>query len=196
MKLDAPGLAIAGIRLDPLTEAHRSLLLAAGASEAMWNWMPVIPSGTSFDAYLDSVLSEARAGLIVPFAVISQADETFAGVAAYLDISRTHRRLRIGYQWHPEPLRGGPVPVATALLLIRRARQARIRRIEFLISENNTRAIRPVERIGAKREGLLRNYMRAAHGGWVNMALYALVDGEIETAITRLEARLAAVLPA
>jgi RimJ/RimL family protein N-acetyltransferase len=196
MKIDAAGLEMAGIRLEPLGPAHRAALAASGASEAMWNWMPVIGAGTSFDAYFDHVLTEARAGLVLPFAVITQADAAFAGVAAYLDVSRTHRRLRIGYQWHPEPLRGGPVPVATALLLIRRAREARIRRIEFLISEQNIRAIRPVERMGAQREGLLRNYMRAAHGGWVNMALYALVDAEIETAITRLEARLAALQPA
>jgi N-acetyltransferase len=193
MKLDAPGLEVAGVGLDLLTEAHRAALADSGAVEAMWQWMPVIPTGTNFTAYFDHTLADARDGRSIPFAVTRLSDGAFAGVAAYLDISRTHRRLRIGYQWHPESMRSGIVPAATALALITRARLCRIRRIEFQIDEENVAATKSVERLGAIREGVLRSYMRAAKGTWANMAIYALVDNEIRTAMTLLEDRVEAL---
>jgi N-acetyltransferase len=190
MKLDAPGLTVADVRLDRLSEAHRAMLAASGAVESMWDWMPVIPSGTNFDSYFDHTLADARDGRSIPFAITRISDGAFAGVAAYLDISRTHRRLRIGYQWHPESMRSGLVPAATALALMSRAKACRIRRIEYLIDEENVAAIKSVERLGAEREGLLRSHMRAANGTWANMVLYAFVDTEIRAAIAHLQDRV------
>ena len=193
MKLDAPGLTVADVQLEPLSEAHRAPLAQSGAVEAMWQWMPVIPTGTNFDAYFDHTLADAKDGRSIPFAITRLADGAFAGVAAYLEISRTHRRLRIGYQWHPEEMRSGVVPAATALALISRAKACRIRRIEYLIDEENIPAIKSVERLGAVREGLLRSHMRAAKGTWANMALYSLVNSEITAAIAALQERVRAL---
>ena len=193
MRLDAPGLSVADIRLDLLSEVHRAALAASGAVEAMWDWMPVIPAGTNFGAYFDHTLADAKDGRSIPFAVTRVSDGAFAGVAAYLEVSRTHRRLRIGYQWHPEQMRSGVVPAATALALIGRAKACRIRRIEYPIDEENVAAIKSVERLGAAREGVLRSHMRAAKGTWANMALYSLVDSEIRTAMTLLQERVRAL---
>jgi N-acetyltransferase len=193
MKLDAPGLMVADVRLDLLTEVHRTPLANSGAVEAMWQWMPVIPTGTNFKAYFDHTLADARDGLSVPFAITRISDGAFAGVAAYLNISRTHRRLRIGYQWHPEEMRSGVVPAATALALISRARACRIRRIEYLVDVENVAATKSIERLGATREGVLRSHMRAAKGTWSDLALYSLVDSEIRGAITLLQDRVRAL---
>ena len=193
MKLDAPGLEVAGVRLDLLTEAHRAALADSGAVEAMWQWMPVIPTGTNFSAYFNHTLADARDGVSVPFAITRISDGAFAGVASYLDISRTHRRLRIGFQWHPEEMRSGVVPAATTLALISRARACRIRRIEYMADIENIAAIKSIERLGATREGVLRSQMRAAKGTWSDMALYSLVDSEIRNAIARLQDRVRAL---
>jgi N-acetyltransferase len=193
MRLDAPGLTVADVRLDLLSGVHRAALAASGAVEAMWDWMPVIPAGTNFDAYFDHTIADAKDGRSIPFAVTRVSDGAFAGVAAYLDVSRTHRRLRVGYQWHPEEMRSGVVPAATALALIGRAKACRIRRIEYLIDEENVAAIKSVERLGAAREGVLRSHMRAAKGTWANMTLYSLVDSEIRTAMTLLQERVRAL---
>ena len=90
-------------------------------------------------------------------------------------------------------MRSGVVPAATALALIGRAKACRIRRIEYLIDEENVAAIKSVERLGAAREGVLRSHMRAAKGTWANMALYSLVDSEIRTAMTLLQERVRAL---
>ncbi len=194
MKLDTPGLSNSAVSLEKLTAAHRCLLAESSAIESMWTSMPVISTGTNFETYYDHILAEAARGRIIPFVVTRLSDGAFAGVSAFLNVSLTHRRLAIGYTWHPPAMRGGVVGPATALGLIERAQSCRIRRIEFLIAEDNAAAIASVERFGAVREGLLRSYIRIADGRWANMAIYALVDAEISAAITLLRDRVRALL--
>lgn len=190
MKLDAPYLENDVISLEVLTEAHREPLRAAGAADAMWTWMPVIATGTSFDGYFDYVLKQQEYGHFIPFSIWRKSDRKFAGVAGFLDIDRTHRRLRIGYIWHPEEMRGTDIHPATQLALIERALEARIRRIEFRVAESNERAVKAALRLGAVREGVMRNYIRIADGSWANMVMLSLIDTEADGAMAMLKDRI------
>ena len=132
-----------------------------------------------------------KKGSVIPFSVTRRSDGAFAGVIAYLDVSRTHRRVGIGYVWHPPEMRGTIVPVATQMAMIGRAFGARMRRIEFPIAAANERAIRSLERLGARKEGVLRRYVRLADGSWGDLAILSLVDAEIRGAIDLLKDRVA-----
>tara|TARA_R110002095_G_scaffold194659_3_gene172978 strand:+ start:424 stop:1014 length:591 start_codon:yes stop_codon:yes gene_type:complete len=191
MRLVEPGLHNDVVRLDPLEESDRARLGGSGAISAMWQWLPVIPSGTNFNAYFDLMLAMKQKGKIIPFSITRQSDGAFAGVIAYLDVSRTHRRVGIGYVWHPPEMRGTVVPVATQMAMIGRAFGARMRRIEFPIAATNVRAISSLERLGARKEGVLRRYMRLADGSWADLAILSLVDAEIRVAIDLLKDRVA-----
>lgn len=193
MKLDAPILENDVISLEVLTEAHREPLRATGAADAMWSRMPVIASGTSFDGYFDFVLEQQAFGYFIPFSIWRKSDRKFAGVAGFLDIDRTHRRLRVGYIWHPEDMRGTAIHPATQLALIERALEARIRRIEFHAAESNQRAVNSALRMGALREGVMRNYIRIADGSWANMVMFSLIDTEAQAAIAILKDRIRAL---
>jgi RimJ/RimL family protein N-acetyltransferase len=196
MKLDAPGLEVANVRLDRVNEAHREILATSGAIEAMWNWMPLMDTGTSFNAYFDQTLQDAREGRMVPFAITRLSDGAFCGVVTYMNIVRLHRRLRIGYRWHPENLRGGLEFAATSLALMQRARECRFQRIEFLVNVANKEAIAAVERFGAAREGVLRHYMRTANGLWADVAAFSLIGPEIDRTIDSLHQHVDALAAA
>ena len=191
MRLDEPGLHNDVVRLDLLEESDRARLGGSGAVSSMWDWLPVIPSGTNFNAYFDLMLAMKQKGKIIPFSITRKSDGAFAGVIAYLDVSRTHRRVGIGYVWHPPEMRGTVVPVATQMAMIGRAFGARMRRIEFPIAATNVRAISSLERLGARKEGVLRRYMRLADGSWADLAILSLVDAEIRVAIDLLKDRVA-----
>lgn len=190
MRLDEQGLHNDIVRLDLLEESDRARLGGSGAVSAMWEWLPVIPSGTNFHAYFDLMLAMKEKGNIIPFSITRQADGAFAGVIAYLDVSRTHRRVGIGYVWHPPEMRGTVVPVATQMAMIGRAFSARMRRIEFPIAASNVRAVSSLERLGARKEGVLRRYLRLADGSWADLAVLSLVDSEIRAAIDLLKDRV------
>ncbi|MGH1420764.1 MAG: GNAT family N-acetyltransferase [Hyphomonas sp.] len=191
MKLDAPNLCNSVVRLSLLSEADRAPLADAGGIEAMWNWMPVIPTGTNYDSYFDFMLEMARRGEIFPFTIRQVSDDAFAGVIGFLNISRTHRRLRIGYVWHPEEFRGTAIAPATQMAMLERAKASRMRRVEYLLASDNERAIQAVLKLGATKEGVLRQYLRLADGGWADMTVLSLVDGEINAAISLLQDRVA-----
>lgn len=193
MKLDAPGLSVANVRLDPISEAHRPVLAGAGAIEAMWRWMPMMERGISFNTYFDQTQQDYRDGHMVPFAITRTTDGAFAGVVAFMNIVRLHRRLRIGYRWHPPEMRGGLLSAATSLALMQRARDCRFQRIEFHVSVENKDAVAAIQRFGAAEEGVLRHYMRAANGLWADVAVFSLVTTEIDRTIESLTAHVEAL---
>lgn len=162
------------------------MLAASGATEAMWNWMPVMPAGTSFNSYFDFILAEGRAERMAPFFIMRESDGAFAGVITFMNIFRTHRRLRIGYRWHPEHMRGGLPSAATSLALIKRAHEGRFQWLEFVVNIANKEAIASVERFGAQKEGVLRRFVRTANDLWADVAVYSLVGSEIDRTIDAL----------
>lgn len=190
MKLCAHGPENDIVRLESLTEAHREQMRDSAVSEAMWEWMPVISTGTSFDAYVDYCLEAMKSDSFCPFVVFRKSDGAFAGTVAFEDVSRTHRRLGIGFIWHPEPMRGTVIVPAAQLALLQRAYECRFRRISYLVPDTNERAVGAIERLGAWQEGVLRNYCRAAHGGWINMVQLSLVGDEIRAAVSLLQDRV------
>ncbi len=192
MKLDAPNLQNEVVRMELLADRHRELLRENGSSKAMWDWMPVIATGTNFDAYFDYMLGRHERGEMIGCVFFRQSDGAFAGVGGYCDIKRTHRRLRIDYMWLREGMRGTAIGPAVQYLMIERALKARMRRIEFLIGESNLPALKALERIGAVREGVFRNYLRLANGQWANMVALSLLQPEAEAALDLLKDRIAA----
>lgn len=190
MDFNAPGLENRIVRLHTLEADHKCLLEKTGAIDAMWNWLPVLGSGTSYEAYFDKVMTGQKRGNLHAFVITRVDDGAFAGVSAFLDPSRTHRRVRIGYNWHPKAMRGTGIFPATQLAMIQRALDCRVRRIEWTVGERNTRAVAAYERIGAKREGTLRNYFRLSDGDWANLVVFSLLSEEAGEAIRRLESQL------
>lgn len=187
MKLNAPDFANAAVRLEPFELSHIEHLKAAGAVEAMWNWMPDIPKGKSADAYAQFVLDQQKRGELLAFTMFRQSDDAFAGVAAYEMINRTHRRLRIANFWHPEEMRGAGIFQASQALLIERALDWGARRIGWTVPAEATSAIRALKRLGAVEEGVLRNYVRLAGGGWADIAILSVLRDEAEMALQRLQ---------
>ncbi|WP_321487931.1 GNAT family protein [uncultured Hyphomonas sp.] len=190
MKLDDPGLENELVSLKVLTEADRDVLASTSAVEAMWQWMPVIATGTNFHSYFDDTLEMKKSGNYIPFTIWRKSDGAFAGVVAYADISRTHRRLRMASLWIVEEMRGTAIVPAVQLATIERAVASRMRRIEILTPVSNERSVRSIERFGARREGTLRSYFRMANGSWADMAILSLVGEEANAAMALLQDRV------
>lgn len=190
MDLGAPGLRNAIVQLLPLTEQHREPLHACGAEEAMWASMPAIERGAGFDAYFDHVLKAAKAGTLVPFAVMDAQTERFIGVCSFFAANRFHRRIEIGYVWIEPDMRGRGCFGAIHHLLIKRALDWGARRMGWQIESHNERANQAIRHLGASYEGTLRSYARYADGTWVDLAIFSLLREEAKGLVKALEERL------
>jgi RimJ/RimL family protein N-acetyltransferase len=63
-------------------------------------------------------------------------------------------------------------------------------RVQFKTDLRNERSQRAIERLGAKREGLLRNHMILPDGRYRDSVYYSIIDKEWPEVKTRLEAML------
>jgi len=192
MDLNAPGLKNDLIRLEPLDERFREHLRASDAVNSIWLSLPAIQRGAGFDSYFDHVLKRGENGEVYGFALLDPNDEDrFVGVTALLNPNKMHRRVQLGYTWLEPHLRGRGVYAATQQLLIQRALEWGAKRIEWYVEDRNTRAIRAIQAIGAKKEGVLREYEKFADGEWVDVAVLSMLRDEAKEAIRRLSVIMA-----
>jgi len=191
MDLDDPGLENALVRMEAFTPDHREILHNSGAVDAMWQWMPMISSGTNYDSYFDHSLAQAKKGAMIPLAIFQPETNEFMGVAAFLDPNRTHRRIQITHLWLVPGARGNGVFTAVQCLMVQRAIDWGARRIVWLADERNDVAIGAFRKLGATEEGLAREYQRMADGHWANMIVFSMLRPEAKEAVERLSKRLA-----
>ncbi|MEM9668941.1 MAG: GNAT family protein [Pseudomonadota bacterium] len=191
MELSDPGLENDHIRLEIFGEAARGFIGKSGAIQDMWDWEPRIPGrGTTYDAYFDYMMSQVDAGRLVPFLAYRKPDNAFAGGAAFMDPSRTHRRVNIASTWIVPEMRGTHVFKAMQAALIRRAFDWRARRISWHVDTRNLPLRGALEGLGVPSEGVLRSVARLNNGEWSDIVVHALVQDEIKEAADRLEAAL------
>lgn len=190
MELDGPGLENTLVRMEPFSPDHRETLHSSGAVDAMWKWMPMISSGTNYDSYFDHTIAAQKRGSMISFALFRPGSDEFLGCAAFLDPNRTHRRIQITHLWLVPGARGNGIFTAVQSLMIQRALDWGARRIVWLADERNEVAIGAFRKLGAKEEGLAREYQRMTDGHWASMVVFSMLRQEAKDAVARLTDRL------
>jgi N-acetyltransferase len=184
----------AGLRLEPLTDAHASDLFAVARDEKVWRWLYIGPpeSLADMEAWVASALAGRERGTELPFAVIDRASGRAIGSTRYLYIEPAHRHLDIGWTWYGRAYWRTGVNTQCKYLLLRHAFEAlACVRVGFTTDLRNERSQRAIERLGATREGVLRKYRVVPKDGYVRSSVfYSIVDDEWPKVKARLETLL------
>lgn len=144
-------LAEGDVRLVPFAAAHAEPLRAACGEDAdIWEIYPYSMLGDHFDPALASRLATPG----VTFAAC--LEDAVVGVTSYLRPDAMHGVLEIGGTYIVPRLRGTGYNARMKRLLIGHAFACGFNRIEFRVDERNARSQAAVLRLGARREGLLR----------------------------------------
>jgi RimJ/RimL family protein N-acetyltransferase len=172
---------------------HAEPLARAGDDPAVWRFLPYGPANTpeTMRALIQELLDRWTAGTDLPFTVLARPANTPIGMTRYLEIDRTHRRLEIGGTWYDAAHRGTPVNTETKFLLLRHAFETEgANRVQFKTDLRNVRSQSAIERIGATREGVLRDHMVMPDGFLRSSVLYSITAPEWPSVRVRLEALL------
>ena len=179
------------VRLEPLTEAHRPGLEAAGADARIWSWMP-LPAG-GLPAYLDAAFAAARPDVHVPFTVTRVGDGAILGMTRLFDIRPADAGLEIGHTWYAPDVWAGPINAESKRLLLAYAFDScGYERVQLKTDLRNTRSQSAIARLGARREGVLRRHMRLNDGYLRSTVMFSILREEWPEVRAGLEARLAA----
>ncbi len=181
------------VRLEPLTEAHIPDLAKVGLEEKIWHYMRYgqVETIEQLSQWVRELLLLQAAGTDLPFAVIYSATGRAVGSTRYLDIDHENRSVEIGGTWYGLDYQGTLVNTECKYLLLMHAFEVLgCVRVWFKTDRRNLRSQRAIERLGAVKEGMLRNHMILPDGTLRDSVMYSILPQEWPQVKRMLEARL------
>ena len=181
------------VRLEPLQKKHAEALFHAAQEPTIWSYMPYDPSVSLVAMYewIDDVLEAQARGKDVPFVIIQLATGEVVGSTRYLTITPHDRGLEIGGTWLARAVQRTPVNTECKYLLLRHAFETLgAIRVQFKTDSRNLTSQRAIERLGASKEGVLRNHMILPDGYYRHSVYYSILDSEWATVKANLEDKM------
>jgi RimJ/RimL family protein N-acetyltransferase len=178
------------VRLEPMTESHAPALAEIGIGQPFWDFMVYGKINTVEDMHkwvLD-ILSREKEGTDLAFAAIHLASGRVAGATRYLNIMPDDRGLEIGGTWYGPEFQRTAVNTESKYLLLQHAFETLgCIRVQLKTDSRNERSQKAIERIGAVKEGVLRNHMILPDGRYRHSVYYSILDTEWPHVKKRLE---------
>ena len=178
------------VRLEPMMEDHIPGLAEIGVGQTFWDFMLYgrMESVEDMRNWVRDILSRAQNGTDLPFVAIHLASGKVAGATRYLNIMPKDRGLEIGGTWYGTEYQRTPVNTECKYLLLTHAfERLGCIRVQLKTDLRNVRSQKAIERIGAKREGILRNHMILPSGQFRDSVFYSILDSEWPEVKKRLE---------
>ena len=169
-----------GIQLVPLTLAHEAGLRAAAADGQLWQLrITSVPEPEQTRAYIEAALSGRDTDARFAFAVLDQASGIVLGSSSYHDILPAVKRLEIGYTWYAARCQRTHVNTTCKLLMLTHAFETLGCHVVGWRTDNfNHASQRAIERLGARKDGVIRGHALRRDGTIRDTVMYSLRSGE------------------
>ena len=180
------------VRLEPLRAEHADGLRLALSDGELWRlWYTHVPAPDGVEAYIAEALRGQAAPDALPFVVLD-ADGAVAGCTRYCNIAASQRRLEIGYTWYARRVqRTGLNTEAKRLLLAHAFEDLGAIAVEFRTHWFNQRSRTAIARLGAKQDGVLRNFNRDPDGAFRDTVVFSIIESEWPAVRKHLDFQLA-----
>ena len=190
MRLEPKVLENAFVRLEPFSDANREgVRTALDADPEVWDLMPTNGGGAGFEAWWSKAVGDEKR---IGHAVRRLSDGEVVGTSSYMNIHQDFGTVEIGWTFYRAEVRGGPVNPSCKRLMIGNAFEAGARRVAFMVDTRNQRSQAAVGKLGATREGVIRDHMLTWTGHVRSTAVFSILRDEWPAVRDRLDARLAA----
>lgn len=180
-----------GIRLEPLDLAHEAGLRQAAADGALWRLnFTSVPEPEQTAAYIRTAhdMPDRQA-----FAVVDEASGRVLGSSSYHDILPAVRRLEIGYTWYAQSHWRTALNTTCKLMLLTHAFETLDARVVGWRTDiTNTRSQAAIERLGARKDGVIRGNALRRDGSVRDTVMYSLTREEWPAVKAQLQQWLSA----
>ena len=182
----------APVRLVPLAHEHEAGLAAAAADGELWKLrVTSVPAPGETAAYIATALQMREQGSRLAFAVLDSSSGQLIGSSSYHDIVPAVERLEIGYTWYAASRQRSAVNTTAKWLLMRHAFETLGAKLVGWRTDNfNFASQRAIERLGAKRDGVIRHHALRRDGTVRDTVMYSLTAGEWPEVKAQLEYQL------
>ena len=181
------------VRLEPLGLEHLGGLTRAAADGELWTLrIANVPDRDDAQGYIERALQGRAEGHRLAFAVIDAASGEVIGSSSYHDIVPKLDRIEIGYTWYGKSRQRTHVNASAKMLLMTHAFETLGARLVGWRTDNfNHASQRAIERLGARRDGVIRHHALRRDGTVRDTVMYSMTAGEWPEAKAELQSRLA-----
>lgn len=190
------------VRLEPLAIAHvPGLLRAANEDRSSYGLTSVPENAEAMTRYVEELRREHDAGECTPFAQVDVRTHQVVGATRFLNIRLNDGAegpwaVEIGGTWLGASAQRTAVNTEAKYLLLSHAFETwRVVRVDLKTDARNERSRRAIERIGARFEGVLRQWQPSMVSGeeglYRDSALYSVVGEEWPSVRVALVATMA-----
>ncbi len=180
------------VRLEPLAHRHAPGLLKA-ATPDLFEFTPQGPRVWSVEGFIEDIDKVNAIEDSVAFAIVLKATGEVIGRTTYMEIRAPHRGLEIGRTWISRKHQGTAVNPDMKLRMMAHAFDTLgAVRVQYKTGHRNLHSQRAIAKLGAVREGELRNHMIEPDGRLRSTVVFSVTAQEWPAVRRGLEARLAA----
>jgi len=169
-----------GVSLVPLTLDHEEGLRAAAADGELWNIrVTSVPEPHQTRGYIEGALQMREAGNRFAFAVTDEASGEVLGTTSFHDILPAVKRVEVGYTWYAQRCQRTHVNTTCKLLMLTHAFDTLDCHVVGWRTDNfNHASQRAIERLGARKDGVIRGHALRRDGTIRDTVMYSLRSGE------------------
>ncbi|WP_395669048.1 GNAT family N-acetyltransferase [Rhodoferax sp.] len=177
--VEAVQLQARGVQLVPLGLEHEAGLRSAAADGALWEVrVTSVPQPEQTRKYIEDALAMRQAGNRFAFAVLD-AQGKVLGSTSFHDILPAVKRVEIGYTWYAKSAQRTHVNTTCKLLLMTHAFDTLGCHVVGWRTDNfNFASQAAIERLGAKKDGIIRGHALRRDGTIRDTVMYSLRSGE------------------
>jgi N-acetyltransferase len=181
------------VRLEALAADHAVQLEAAARDGELWNLrVTSVPAPGETTGYVAAALKGRDEGHMLPFVVRDRPSGRLIGSTRYHDIVPAVERLEIGYTWYGASWQRSHVNTTCKLLLLTHAFETLGAKLVGWRTDNyNFASQRAIERLGARKDGVLRHHALRRDGTVRDTVMYSLAAGEWPEVKAHLQYELA-----
>ncbi|WP_343526815.1 GNAT family protein [Sphingomonas sp.] len=176
---ETPTLTGRHVTLRPFVEADLPALVEVAREGDLWNIFYANVSMMKIpERWLAVALKERDVGRALLFTV-ETPDGAVVGTTRYMRMAPQHRRLEIGGTFYaPRVQRTGVNTEAKRMLLTHAFEVMEAQVVQIRTDSLNRRSQAAIERLGAKRDGVLRGHQVMADGRIRDSIVYSIIDRE------------------
>ncbi|MDX1610810.1 MAG: GNAT family protein [Candidatus Thermoplasmatota archaeon] len=197
MKLSEVTLHGRWVHLEPLALEQVDDLWQVALDPRVWAHVAAtVQRPEDLETWIEDRLAPVRCGQALAFLQRQAGTGRAVGSTSLYNIDLEHATAEIGHTWLSPRVWGTPVNLEAKRLLLGLAfDRLGAQRVQLKADAHNRRSQRAIEKLGATREGVLRNIQRLPNGKPRDMVIFSILDDEWPRVRAVLDQRLAASVP-
>ncbi len=166
--------------LEPLALVHEESLQDAAQDGELWNIrVTSVPEPDQTKKYIEDALAMREAGSRFAFVVLEAGTYKVLGTTSFHDILPAVKRVEIGYTWYRQSSQRSHVNTTCKLMMMTHAFETLGCNVVGWRTDNfNFASQAAIERLGAKKDGVIRGHAMRRDGTIRDTVMYSLRSGE------------------